>query len=305
MSRARKNDNPSGLQGILVVDKPTGWTSFDVLAKLRGVLSTRGLGHSGTLDPMATGVLPVFVGGARKAVDLQQDHNKTYLATLKLGVATDTGDTTGEVLRTAAVTAGEAEVRAVLPRFAGEQMQLPPMYSAVKVNGQPLYKAARKGVEVERQPRPITVYSIEYRGRGEGEDEHLIEIACSKGTYVRVLLEDIGAALGLPATMSGLRRLKAGVYDLSGSHTLEEIYAAKEACTLADLLLPTDTVFGHLPALRVDEATRARLMNGAPTYRFRANDGRYRVYGPEADFLGLARVEEKVLKVEKLFVERG
>ena len=150
--------------GILPVDKPAGWTSFDVLAKLRGALGTRKLGHSGTLDPMATGVLAVFIGKATSAADRQLDHDKTYEATLRLGLRTDTGDVTGTTLETAPVTVGEAELRAVLPQFRGDRMQLPPMYSAVKINGQPLYKAARKGQTVERTPRPITIYNIEYLG---------------------------------------------------------------------------------------------------------------------------------------------
>ena len=152
------------MQGILIVDKPMDWTSFDVVAKLRGVLGTRKLGHSGTLDPMATGVLPVFCGGASKAVDLQLDHDKAYRAVLRLGQRTDTGDITGTVLETAPVTAGERELRAVLPQFVGKQMQVPPMYSAVKINGQPLYKMARQGVEVERKARPIEILSIQYEG---------------------------------------------------------------------------------------------------------------------------------------------
>ena len=150
--------------GILPVDKPAGWTSFDVLAKLRGALGTRKLGHSGTLDPMATGVLAVFIGKATAATDRQLNHDKTYEATIRLGLRTDTGDITGTALETAPVTVGESELKAVLPQFTGELMQLPPMYSAVKINGQPLYKAARKGQTVERTPRPITVYSIEYLG---------------------------------------------------------------------------------------------------------------------------------------------
>ena len=148
------------MQGILIVDKPMDWTSFDVIAKMRGILGTRKLGHSGTLDPMATGVLPVFCGGASKAVDLQLDHTKAYRATLKLGEKTDTGDVTGTVLETAPVTVGEAEVRAILPRFVGKQMQTPPMYSAVKINGQPLYKMARQGIEVELKARPIDRKSV-------------------------------------------------------------------------------------------------------------------------------------------------
>ena len=178
------------MQGILIVDKPMDWTSFDVVAKLRGVLGTRKLGHSGTLDPMATGVLPVFCGGASKAVDLQLDHDKAYRAVLRLGQRTDTGDITGTVLETAPVTAGEKELLAVLPRFLGPQMQTPPMYSAVKINGQPLYKAARKGQTVERTPRPITIYEITYLGSPAPRD-YTIRVSCSKGTYIRVLAENL------------------------------------------------------------------------------------------------------------------
>ena len=188
--------------GILPVDKPAGWTSFDVLAKLRGALGTRKLGHSGTLDPMATGVLAVFIGKATAAADRQLDHDKTYEATLRLGLRTDTGDVTGETMETAPVTVGAQELCAVLPQFRGDRMQLPPMYSAVKINGQPLYKAARKGQTVERTPRPITIYDIEYLG-SPAQDEYTIRVACSKGTYIRVLAEEIGAALGVPATLSG------------------------------------------------------------------------------------------------------
>ena len=187
--------------GILPVDKPAGWTSFDVLAKLRGALGTRKLGHSGTLDPMATGVLAVFIGKATSAADRQLDHDKTYEATLRLGLRTDTGDVTGTTLETAPVTVGEAELRAVLPQFRGDRMQLPPMYSAVKINGQPLYKAARKGQTVERTPRPITIYDIEYLG-SPAPDEYTVRVACSKGTYIRVLAEEIGDAIGVPATLA-------------------------------------------------------------------------------------------------------
>ena len=187
------------MQGILIVDKPMDWTSFDVVAKLRGVLGTRKLGHSGTLDPMATGVLPVFCGGASKAVDLQLNHDKTYRATLRLGARTDTGDSTGTVLETAPVTAGKKELLAVLPQFIGPQMQVPPMYSAVKINGQPLYKLAREGVTVERKARPIEIYGIEYGG-SPAENEYVLTVRCSKGTYIRTLLEEIAAAMGQKGT---------------------------------------------------------------------------------------------------------
>ena len=292
------------MQGILIVDKPQGWTSFDVIAKLRGVLGTRKLGHSGTLDPMATGVLPVFCGGASKAVDLQLDHNKTYRAALRLGVKTDTGDITGTVLETAPVTAGVAELKAVLPRFVGPQMQVPPMYSAVKVNGQPLYKAARQGIEIERKARPIEVYSIEYEGSPE-PDTYCLTVRCSRGTYIRTLLEDIAEAMGQKGTMAALRRTAAGVYTEAGAHTMEEILAAKEARTLESLLLPVESVFETLPLLTVPPRAEQHLYNGCPTSRYPAPDGRYRVRNEAGQFLGLARVVQGVLRVEKLFVERS
>lgn len=292
------------MNGILIVDKPSGWTSFDVIAKLRGILATRGIGHSGTLDPMATGVLPVFVGMARKAVDMQQDQNKAYRAVVRFGIATDTGDVTGQVLRTLEQTITQQQLLEVIPRFLGRQMQTPPMYSAVKVNGMPLYKAARQGVEVERKARPVEIRSIRMLKQCGPQDFEL-EVFCGKGTYIRTLAEDIGTALGVPATLAALRRIQAGVYGLENSHTLEEIQAARDSGTLEELLVPVDTVFIHLPRLDVNEATCKRLYHGAPTYRFRAQEGQYRLYGPAGEFLGLGRVQENVLNVQKLFVERA
>ena len=294
------------MQGILIVDKPTDWTSFDVIAKLRGILGTRKLGHSGTLDPMATGVLPVFCGGASKAVDLQLDHTKAYRAVLKLGARTDTGDVTGTVLETAPVTAGEKELLKVLPQFVGAQMQTPPMYSAVKINGQPLYKMARQGIEVERKARPIEIFSLEYGG-SPAENEYELTVRCSKGTYIRVLLEDIAAAMGQKGTMSALRRVAAGVYTETDAHTLEEIQAAKNEgpAALEALMLPVESVFGSLPLLTVAPKVEQHLYNGCPTSRYPAADGRYRVRNEAGQFLGLANIVGGVLKVEKLFVERN
>lgn len=295
----------NNLSAILPVDKPAGWTSFDVLAKLRGALGTRKLGHSGTLDPMATGVLAVFIGSATAAADRQTDHDKTYEATLRLGVRTDTGDITGTVLESAPVTVGEQELCAVLPRFIGEQMQLPPMYSAVKINGQPLYKAARKGQTVARTPRPITVYGIAYLG-SPAPGDHTLRISCSKGTYIRTLAEDIGAALGVPATLAALRRTRAGVFTIDQCHTLPEILAAAQSGTLdqSGWLLPVETVFTPLPALTVNDFVKTHLMNGCPTSQYPAGDGRYRVYDRTGAFLGLAAVSGGVLRVEKLFCDR-
>ena len=291
--------------GILLVDKPSGWTSFDVLAKLRGALGTRKLGHSGTLDPMATGVLAVFIGKATAAADRQLDHDKTYEATVRFGLRTDTGDITGTPLQTADTAVTAEALQAVLPRFLGEQMQLPPMYSAVKINGQPLYKAARKGQTVERTPRPITVHGLELLS-SPAPNNFVIRAACSKGTYIRVLAEDIGTALGVPATLAALRRTKAGVFDLADCHTLPDILAAAESGALAEngWILPIETVFAPLPALQVNDGVKTHLMNGCPTSHYPAPDGTYRVFDKVGLFLGLAVIEGRVLRVEKLFCER-
>ncbi|MEG1069310.1 MAG: tRNA pseudouridine(55) synthase TruB [Ruthenibacterium sp.] len=292
------------MQGILIVDKPAGFTSFDVVAKLRGICDTRKIGHSGTLDPMATGVLPVFIGNAAKAVDLQSRHDKIYEATMLLGTRTDTGDVTGTAVETLPVPAqiDEQAVRDVLWHFLGNSEQLPPMYSAVKVNGQALYKAARKGKIVERTPRPIVVHAISVLAQS-AKNEFTLRIHCGKGTYVRVLLEDIGRALGTCATMSALRRTMACGYTLDHAVDFPTLQAAKENGTLPSLLQSVETVFTALPSLTVDDATAQRLLNGAITYRFYEKDGRYRVRSKE-EFLGLAQVQNAELRAEKLFVER-
>lgn len=294
------------MQGILIVDKPQGWTSFDVIAKLRGMLATRKLGHSGTLDPMATGVLPVFVGQSAKAVDLQLDHTKAYRATIKFGLRTDTGDITGQVLETSEKIVAPEELQQVLPSFLGEQMQVPPMYSAVKINGVPLYKAAREGKTVERKPRAVTFHSIKYLQQ-VAENEYEIEVACSKGTYIRVLAEDIGQSLGCVATLSALRRIRAGLWGEENAVTMETLQQLRDIQGIAAieaLLLDTETVFTPLPMIEVKQEAFRRLLSGAPTYRFPAADGRYRVRF-EGKFVGLAQVQEGTLLVEKLFCERG
>ena len=181
--------------GIIIIDKPTGWTSMDVCAKLRGILREKRIGHAGTLDPMATGVLPVFVGRATKAVQFAENGRKEYRAVLKLGTVTDTQDTTGAVLEAHPVTVGADEVRAALEHFTGELLQLPPMYSALKVNGQKLYDLARQGKTVERKPRAITVYELELLEQS-APDEFTLRVVCSKGTYIRTLCHDLGQALG-------------------------------------------------------------------------------------------------------------
>ena len=283
------------MQGILIVDKPMDWTSFDVVAKLRGVLGTRKLGHSGTLDPMATGVLPVFCGGASKAVDLQLNHDKTYRATLRLGARTDTGDSTGTVLETAPVTAGEKELLAVLPQFVGPQMQVPPMYSAIKINGQKLYQLARKGQEIERPPRRVTIHELALLEPEDGDWR--LRIRCSKGTYVRALCHDIGQALGCGGCMSALRRTMAAGFTLAESRSIEDVQAQGEA-----LLSPTDSLFRQYPAYHIaGERDHRRCLCGNPLAAEGLQPGLYRVYSPDGAFLCLSRWEAGVLTSEKNF----
>ncbi|MBR2481580.1 MAG: tRNA pseudouridine(55) synthase TruB, partial [Oscillospiraceae bacterium] len=220
--------------GILIIDKPAGWTSMDVCAKLRGIYKEKRVGHAGTLDPMATGVLPVFIGKATKAVSFAEDGEKEYIAGLRLGLVTNTQDTTGETLSESPVTVTEEDLRAVLPRFMGEQLQLPPMFSAIKKDGKKLYELARKGQEVERKRRAITIFELEVLEK-QDESTYLIRVRCSKGTYVRTLCHDIGQALGCGGCMCSLRRTMAAGFTLEESVTLEQAQEEKEA-----LLLPLD-----------------------------------------------------------------
>lgn len=207
------------MNGILIVDKPRDWTSHDVVAKLRGIYRERRIGHSGTLDPMATGVLAVFLGRATRAVELCENDEKTYVAGLRLGTITNTQDITGEVLETRPADVPQPRLEEVLSRFTGPQRQIPPMYSAVKIQGKKLYELARKGQSVERKPRDIVIHQLKLLGR-EGED-YILQVRCSKGTYVRTLCHDIGEALGCGGCLSSLRRTAAGRFSLEDAVTLE------------------------------------------------------------------------------------
>ena len=293
------------MNGILLVDKPAGWTSHDVVAKLRGVLGERRMGHSGTLDPMATGLLVVFAGRATRAVSFSENHTKCYEAHLRLGLTTDTQDTTGTVLSRSERAVNRAELEAVLPQFRGDILQVPPMYSALKVDGKKLYEIARRGGEVARKARPVTIEELTVLGEADGD--YVLRVRCSKGTYIRTLLEDIAATMGQKGTMSALRRTTAGVYTEADAHTLEEIQAAKDAGpeALQALMLPVESVFESLPLLVAEPRVEQHLYNGCPTSRYPAADGRYRVRNAEGQFLGLANITGGVLKVEKLFVERN
>lgn len=281
--------------GIIIINKPVGWTSMDVCAKLRGMFHEKRVGHAGTLDPMATGVLPVFVGQATKAVAFAEGGEKEYLAHLRLGITTDTQDTTGTVLSESPVAATEAELRAVFLRFTGEIMQIPPMYSAVKVQGKKLYELARKGAEVERKPRPATIYALELLGR-TAENEYALRVRCSKGTYVRTLCHDVGAALGCGGAMSALTRTMAAGFTLAEAVTLEQVQQQKET-----LLRPTDSLFREYPAHRITDAETERRCRCGNPIRADVPDGTYRVYAQDGSFLALSRAAGGVLTAMRNF----
>lgn len=285
------------MNGIVIVDKPQGWTSQDVTARLRRVFGTRRIGHGGTLDPMATGVLPVFVGRATRAVEFFEHAEKTYETVLLLGKKTDTQDVTGTVLEERAVDVTESQVEEVLTRFRGEIMQVPPMYSALKVNGQKLYELARKGKQVERQPRPVTVYELTVLSF---ENNRLsLRVRCSKGTYIRTLCEDIGQALGCLGCMEALRRTQAGEYRLEDAVALE---ALLESSTPESCLRGMDTMFAQYPAVKLTANQEKRCRNGNSFTR-PMPDGIYRAYGENGEFLMLAKVEDGVMSTIKSFFE--
>ena len=283
------------MTGILNLDKPAGWTSHDAVAKLRRILGERRIGHGGTLDPMATGVLPVFVGRATRAVEFLEAADKEYEAGLRLGIVTDTQDTTGQILEERPVSISEEELRSAILGLRGERDQLPPMYSAVKVGGKALYAYARAGKDVERKPRHITIYSSE--PLGWAGEEYRFRIVCSKGTYIRTLCHDLGETLGCGGAMSSLRRLRAGPFRLEEAVSLETVLERGEAC-----LLPLDSLFRDRPALTLDgeQARRVRCGNDIPA---EGEAGQYRLYGPEGEFLALAALEAGQAKIIKSFFE--
>lgn len=283
--------------GILIVDKPADWTSQDVVSKLRGVFHEKRVGHGGTLDPMATGVLPVFFGRATRAVEFFEHAEKAYVAHLRLGTVTDTQDTTGNVLETHPVTVSEEQIRSALAQFLGQQEQIPPMYSAIKVGGKKLYELARAGKEVERKPRAITVFELELRAFSA--DEAVIYVRCSKGTYVRTLCHDIGAALGCGGCMAVLRRVQAGAYCEQETIPLDEIVRHPNP---ESLLLPTDSLFAELPRLTLSEKQEKCIRNGA-SFTCTAAEGRYRVYSGNGEFLALCEQRGgKLATVKSFFV---
>ena len=282
--------------GIVIIDKPQGWTSMDVCAKLRGILHEKRVGHAGTLDPMATGVLPVFVGQATKAVFFAEGGQKVYEAVLQLGLVTDTQDTTGETLEERAVTVTEDEVRAALPRFLGEIEQIPPMYSAIKVNGQKLYDLARQGREVARKPRKITIFDLALT-QNLGNGQYALRIVCSKGTYIRTLCHDLGEYLGCGGCMAALRRTRSGSFSVENARRIGELTRADR-----DTLLPADTLFSAAASLTLTAAQEKRCRCGNP-FRTDAPDGETRFYSENGEFLAIGRVANGEAVTVKSFFE--
>lgn len=289
------------MNGIIIIDKPEGWTSHDVVGKLRGIFKEKRIGHGGTLDPMATGVLPVFVGRATRAVPFCENAVKEYTAHLRLGVVTDTQDTTGNILYEKAHDITMDDVANILKDFTGEQSQIPPMYSAVKVKGKKLYELARKGIEIERKPRVITIHELELMGESDGD--YVLRVVCSKGTYIRTLCNDIGEALGCGGCMSYLRRTGAGSYSEEDSVTIAEVQEAAERECADKLLRPVDSLFARYPRVNIFGKNIAICRNGGAFNVTDIPDGRYRVYDDNDVFLMVGQCENGIMKTVKSFFE--
>lgn len=299
------------INGIVIIDKEAGFTSHDVVAKLRGICGQRKIGHTGTLDPEATGVLPVCLGSATKLCDMLTDRDKEYVAELLLGVETDTQDVTGQVLAQRQVEASEAEVREVCQGFVGQYEQVPPMYSALKVNGKKLYELAREGKEVERKARPVIIHELEILECSLPVVK--MRVSCSKGTYIRTLCADIGERLGCGGTMKSLRRTKAGSFSQEEAYTLSQVQEMKDSGRLLVAVHPADSVFADCPLLHVGQDGSVLLENGnpiAPSYTVEGKQyapGRWvRFYRQDESFAGIYAYDEAKRKYMpvKMFLDK-
>lgn len=290
------------MNGIFLIDKEQDFTSFDVVAIMKGICKTGKVGHMGTLDPMATGVLPIMVGSATKIQKFINSGNKRYRATLRFGISTDTQDIWGNVIATSSVTVDDKDLISVLPEFIGEIDQLPPMYSAVKVGGVRLYKLARQGAEVERQSRRVTVYGIDYLGCDDNGD-YMLDITCSEGTYIRTVVSDIGKKLGCPAVMTGLVRTLSNGFKLERCIKIGELKKLKEEDRLTERLITTENIFSVYDSVNVREKQAVRFKNGGGLSFDRLNkklneNDYYRVYCENVFLgLGLADGDNKELRV--------
>ena len=285
------------MNGIVIVDKPQGWTSQDVTARLRRVFQTRRIGHGGTLDPMATGVLPVFVGRGTRGVEFFEHAEKAYETVLQLGITTDTEDISGEVLEKRDVHISETEFTEILSQFRGKIMQVPPMYSALKINGQKLVDLARKGKTVERQPRGIEIFELELL-EFTGSTARL-RVRCSKGTYIRTLCKDIGEALGCGGCMAELRRVQAGEYTAEEAVPLQVLLDTDKP---EEYLRPVDSMFRNYPAVTLTSNQEKRCRNGN-SFSVQMEPGTYRAYSKAGEFLMLAKVEDNIMSTIKSFFE--
>lgn len=298
------------MNGIIGVNKPQGFTSFDVVAKLRGILHTKRIGHGGTLDPMATGVLPVFIGTATKACDIMPDSSKAYRAGFRFGFSTDTLDITGTTTAEYSLKVTKQDVLDIIPQFTGNIKQIPPMYSAIKIDGQKLCNLARKGVEVERPEREITIDSIKLESFDESSQSGVISVICSKGTYIRSLIDDIGNALGCGAVMTSLVRTWSGGFSLEDCFTLEEIQNLADSGNIeSSALISVECVFSGLPKTRLNKVQTRMYKNGVKLDLNRINHikpefSRYSVYGYDHEFIGVACAdfENSELRVVKNFI---
>lgn len=299
------------MNGIINVYKEQGFTSHDVVAKLRGILHTKKIGHTGTLDPDATGVLPVCVGKATKVCDLLTDKDKAYRAVVKLGITTDTQDMTGQIIREHPVNVTEDDLRATVSDFLGEIHQIPPMYSAVKIGGKKLYELARQGKEIERKPRRVTIYELALTSLALSRQEFTMEVTCSKGTYIRTLCHDIGEQLGCGAAMKSLVRIRVGDFVQEEAISLSEIEERVRTEGADKLLRPVDSLFAEYPYCQVSEAGLRLLQNGNAmkpslcSYSTPEDGEKVRMYDETGDFYGIYvyRRTDRRYRVVKMFHE--
>lgn len=295
------------MTGWICIDKPEGLTSFTAANRVRGILGLKKTGHTGTLDPMATGVLPIALSGTTRFIELLPVHEKAYTARVRLGLTTDTLDITGQVLSTAAVNVTPSEIEAAANAFLGESLQTPPMYSALRQNGVRLYELARRGESVERPQRKICISEIAVSDATE--NEFTLSVACSAGTYIRSLADDIGKKLGCGAVLTALRRTSANGFTLENCITLEELEHLRDESRAGEAVLKTDAPLAAFPAITVTAAQSVRFSNGGALLRARVGNpetGYYRVYGPTQKFLGLGEVESNAsdsLSVKRVFVD--
>ncbi len=290
------------MNGVIIIDKPCGKTSHDMVGLVRRLTGIKKVGHTGTLDPEATGVLPVCIGKATKACEMLTCAEKSYRAQMMLGMTTDTLDIEGEILTEQPVNVTREQIEKTIGEFVGEIEQIPPMYSAIKVNGKKLYELARQGLDIEREKRKVTISDIKISEIDLKNDTVTIDVDCSKGTYIRTLCDDIGRKLGCGAFMSRLTRTRSGQFDISMAHTVSELCEMKEKGTFENNLISVDELFLQYPKIVVNERQRGFIINGVKTrYKGLQENKLYRVYDESGEFLCISRYDEERLKLEKAF----